>query len=107
MLNENSTLKEFILLIDELSTKAGYNVLNNVCTPILDGSQTITEVLKQIQENKKTTSWEFVTLPVNTYKELLEKQEWLEYLIAAGVDNWDGIEYAFELQEQEQDRKAG
>ncbi len=40
---------------------------------------------------------ETVTIPKAEYDKLLEDQEWLECLNAAGVDNWDGIDYAYEL----------
>lgn len=31
------------------------------------------------------------------YEELLEKEMWLEALETAGVDNWDGFDYAQEI----------
>ena len=31
------------------------------------------------------------------YEELLEKEMWLEALETAGVDNWDGLDYAQEI----------
>ena len=36
------------------------------------------------------------------YKELLERDKWLTCLEIAGVDNWDGIDYAQELMSQEE-----
>ena len=38
-----------------------------------------------------------VTVRREQYEGLLEKAKWLAALEAAGVDNWDGIDYAFEL----------
>ena len=31
------------------------------------------------------------------YEKLLEKEQWLNALEAAGVDNWEGIEVALEI----------
>lgn len=38
-----------------------------------------------------------VTIPASEYKELLNDQRWLECLQDAGVDNWEGYEYAKDL----------
>ncbi len=37
-----------------------------------------------------------VTLSQEEYDELKRDQDWLRCLEGAGVDNWDGIEYAQE-----------
>lgn len=50
-------------------------------------------------EFKKT---EPVTIDAMTYKTLREESEWLGYLQSAGLDNWDGISYAHELQEADE-----
>ncbi len=42
---------------------------------------------------------ETVTIPKEKYQELLDRDEWLSCLEAAGVDNWDGIDYAYEILE--------
>ena len=34
------------------------------------------------------------------YDRLKEDSEWLGYLNAAGVDNWDGCSYAYEMKEE-------
>ena len=49
------------------------------------------------------TEKEMVTIPKSEYEWLLKKSDWLETLEAAGVDNWSGIEYAYELQNEEVD----
>jgi hypothetical protein len=42
-----------------------------------------------------------ITIPLSEYNSLRESAEWLGYLEAAGVDNWSGVEYAFELKHQD------
>ena len=43
------------------------------------------------------TDQEMVTISKAEYERLLDRDLWLDYLEAAGVDNWDGISYAHEL----------
>lgn len=38
-----------------------------------------------------------VTLTLETYTDMIRQVEWLSYLEEAGVDNWEGIDYAAEL----------
>jgi len=38
-----------------------------------------------------------ITITRREYDELCEQRDWLISLDAAGVDNWDGIEYAHKL----------
>lgn len=38
-----------------------------------------------------------ITIPLEDYRELIQRVNWLECLEAAGVDNWDGYDYAQEL----------
>lgn len=38
-----------------------------------------------------------VTVPLEKYARLLERDDWLECLEAAGVDNWEGIEEAIRI----------
>lgn len=40
---------------------------------------------------------ETITIPKSEYDQLLEDQKWLYCLEAAGVDNWDGFDYAKDL----------
>lgn len=40
-----------------------------------------------------------VTLPASLYHQLQADSNWLEALEAAGVDNWAGIELAYEMME--------
>ena len=44
-----------------------------------------------------------VTIPKKEYEELLEAQDWLSCLESAGVDNWSGIDYAYELKNEAED----
>ena len=44
---------------------------------------------------------ETVTISKAAYDELLEAQEWLSMLEAAGVDNWEGYDVAREMLEDE------
>lgn len=47
----------------------------------------------------------FVTIPVEEYKDLLDSQLWLDCLEGAGVDNWSGYEYAMkEYQEAKEEQ---
>lgn len=38
-----------------------------------------------------------VTISADQYEQLLEDSSWLSALRAAGVDNWEGYDYAMEL----------
>ena len=38
-----------------------------------------------------------VTISREEYDILLENQKWIDALEAAGVDNWDGIDFALEI----------
>ena len=40
---------------------------------------------------------ETVTISKTEYEELLENRNWINALEDAGVDNWDGIDYARQL----------
>lgn len=42
-----------------------------------------------------------VTISKKEYKKLQMDAEWLRCLEAAGVDNWEGIEYAIDLREED------
>lgn len=49
---------------------------------------------------------ETVTISKKEYESLKEDALWLRYLKRAGVDNWQGIDYAYDLKremEQEDD----
>ena len=45
----------------------------------------------------ETTTPKTVTIPESEYRNLLRRDSWLGYLEAAGVDNWQGYDYAGEL----------
>lgn len=40
---------------------------------------------------------ETITIKKSEYDQLVEDQKWLGCLAAAGVDNWEGYDYAIEL----------
>ena len=46
---------------------------------------------------------ETVTIAASALEALVDRDRWLSALEAAGVDNWMGIEYAYELMEEEED----
>ena len=45
---------------------------------------------------------EMVTIKKSEYDQLLKDSDWLACLEAAGVDNWEGYDYAREIQQEEQ-----
>lgn len=44
---------------------------------------------------------ETVTITKQEHERLLKDSEWLYYLERAGVDNWEGYDYAHELQSED------
>ncbi len=42
-----------------------------------------------------------VVIPKEEYEGLLDSQKWLTALENAGVDNWDGIDFARELYDED------
>lgn len=38
-----------------------------------------------------------ITIPLKEYNQLIHDQEFLQALQAAGVDNWEGYDYAWEI----------
>ena len=47
---------------------------------------------------------EMVTISKEEYDELIERSNWLGCLEGAGVDDWDGYDYAQEMYAQEYDQ---
>lgn len=45
---------------------------------------------------------ETVTISKEEYKSLLEDRKWLAALKSAGVDNWEGYDYACELMNEDE-----
>lgn len=45
---------------------------------------------------------ETVTISKKEYESLIEDSEWLRCLEGAGVDNWDGYDYARDLQREQE-----
>lgn len=46
---------------------------------------------------------EMITISQKEYNQLKKDSDWLYYLERAGVDNWDGFDYALELKERDED----
>lgn len=44
---------------------------------------------------------EMITVPKKKWDELLKRLSWLHALESAGVDNWQGIDYAYEIFNEE------
>lgn len=51
----------------------------------------------------KQTDKDVVVVSKERYEELIESEHWLSCLESAGVDNWSGIDYAYELHESEEE----
>ena len=43
---------------------------------------------------------ETVTIPKSEYDELLRRDDWLSWLEAAGVDNWEGMDEAISMRNE-------
>lgn len=50
-------------------------------------------------------SEEMVTITKKEYDRLVEVDEWMDALESAGVDNWDGISFAYEILNDEADNE--
>ena len=48
------------------------------------------------------TKEDTIEIPMSEYNRLKESEAWLSCLEDAGVDNWSGIEFAIQLQTEEQ-----
>lgn len=48
------------------------------------------------------SSEEMVTIPKSQYDRLVDAAEWLDCLNAAGVDNWEGIDEAIRIRNDEE-----
>lgn len=44
-----------------------------------------------------TDNEETVTISLKDYEQLMDDSQWLAALESAGVDNWEGFEFAMEL----------
>ena len=53
-------------------------------------------MLPNPNENKE----EKITITVKEYNRLLKDSQWLSCLESAGVDNWEGIEMAFDIRDE-------
>lgn len=49
---------------------------------------------------------QYITITVVEYEELLEAFDWLQYLKAAGVDNWEGVAEAHQYKREEEERRG-
>lgn len=43
---------------------------------------------------------ETITISMKEYESLVEREIWLSCLEGAGVDNWEGYDYAFEIKRE-------
>lgn len=59
------------------------------------------EELEQQLEEKGTNNADTVTISKDEYEDLLDKKMFLNALQNAGVDNWSGYGYAYELLAEE------
>ena len=48
---------------------------------------------------------EQVTISKQEYDRLVEDSEWLYYLEAAGVDNWEGIDEAMQIRKEDENQE--
>ena len=48
---------------------------------------------------------EKITIPFEEYKHLKRDQAWLQTLESAGVDNWQGMEFAQELWDESKEER--
>jgi hypothetical protein len=42
-----------------------------------------------------------IEVPIKEYEELQRRSEWLSYLEAAGVDNWEGYDIAYDMAKED------
>jgi hypothetical protein len=63
------------------------------------------EARKELERNREVTkeliAIPTVSIPIEEYTELLKRDAWLSSLEAAGVDNWEGISYAYEIHRED------
>lgn len=53
--------------------------------------------MSNLQQAASPAKVNVVMLDTERYEELLNSEQLLQALRAAGVDNWDGYDYAFEI----------
>jgi len=58
---------------------------------------TLDKLNSQLNPQTSKNMNETITIPKSEYESLLEDSEWLRCLENAGVDNWEGIDFAREL----------
>ena len=49
---------------------------------------------------------EMITISKAVYDELCQESLWLSCLEAAGVDNWDGFDYALEIMDEKREKES-
>jgi Mg2+ and Co2+ transporter CorA len=55
------------------------------------------EARKKIEKEYIVDPEEYVDIKLSEYLNMLDRLKWLDALEDAGVDNWQGIDYAYEL----------
>ena len=53
------------------------------------------EIVEEVSEKER-----YVSITAKEYDRLIERDQWLCALESAGVDNWCGYEYAYEILEE-------
>ena len=61
---------------------------------------------KVYEHDSVVETGEIITISVEHYDEILDDVRFLNALRAAGVDNWDGYDYALEIYNEEENNDA-
>jgi len=68
-------------------------------------AQRIRDLEKRIEEGKNKMKEESITITKKEYSDLKRKALWLHCLEDAGVDNWSGIDFAYDLKDELNEKK--
>lgn len=66
-------------------------------------SESAIKYLNQVKTDMTATASETVTISRAEYERLQERDDWLSWLEAAGVDNWDGMDEAINMRQEFRD----
>jgi len=85
----------------ELSSALTANgILNDMTSRLKDGTRELLEENRRLRKANLSFAPNQIKLRAEN-KRLEKKEQLLDALEAAGVDNWEGFEYAMELMEEE------
>lgn len=59
-----------------------------------------------MSDDKITDAMDTVEITRKEYDRLVRDSDWLSWLEAAGVDNWEGYDYALEMREEFEKEEA-